>query len=101
MTAGPRAVFSWGSIINVGDSDVVTRNTLIITVPHEPWFRMGNLRALKNISRFGNPIDHINHWSYAAFATFLRENSEVNWELNTSFPWIEATCIMRDKEHEG
>lgn len=45
----------------------VASHTILLTVPSEPWFCMGNLLTLKNVSRFGNPIDHINHWTYGGF----------------------------------
>lgn len=44
---------------------------MIITIPHEPWFRLSNLLVLKNVLRFGNPIDHINHWNKTSFRKFL------------------------------
>ena len=68
----------------------VTGETLIITVPHEPWFCMGNMLALKNVTRFGNPIDHINHWTFDGFCTFLRDSSQVEWQFDKSFPWTIA-----------
>ena len=45
----------------------VGKNKLVLTVPHEPWFCMGNMLVLKNLSRFGNPVDHINHWNKQSF----------------------------------
>lgn len=74
----------------------VAKYTVIITVPLEPWFRIGNMLVLKNVSRFGNPIDHINHWSFRGFATFLKDHSETKWVLDTTFPWIVARCTLYD-----
>lgn len=49
----------------------VASHTIFLTVPSEPWFCMGNLLALKNVSRFGNPIDHINHWTHVGFKKYI------------------------------
>ena len=76
----------------------VTKGRVIVTVPHEPWFCLGNMLALKNITRFGNPIDHVNHWSYRAFTSFLKNNSNVSWMLGKSFPW---TIAQSDLSYAG
>lgn len=68
----------------------VSRNFVYITVPHEPWFCLGNLVALKNVRRFGNPIDHINHWTKQNFKKFIYENEGGEWTVTQSFPWIVA-----------
>ena len=67
----------------------VAKKFLFITVPHEPWFCLGNLLVLKNVSRLGNPIDHINHWSKKSFQAFLQGEME-GWRVSGSFPWIIA-----------
>lgn len=70
----------------------VSKGVLIISVPNEPWFCLGNLLALKNVTRLGNPIDHINHWTYSKFASFLKKNSNKKWYMDKSFPWTIARC---------
>lgn len=75
----------------------VSRDTLIISVPHEPWFCIGNLLALKNIRRLGNPIDHINHWGYTGFRRFLNAHSSQRWNMDRSFPWTIAECKVNEK----
>lgn len=58
----------------------VSTGRFLITVPNEPWFCIGNMIVLKNISRLGNPIDHINHWTKGSFTDFLRKTmSEKLW----------------------
>ena len=76
----------------------VAKGALIITVPHEPWFRMGNMLVLKNVTRFGNPIDHINHWTFTGFKSFLNKNTEVSWTVEKSFPWTVAYCAKSNEE---
>lgn len=61
----------------------------ILTVPHEPWFMLSNLLRGKNITRLGNDIEHINHWSARSFRKLLEERFDVV-ELTTAYPWILA-----------
>ena len=67
----------------------VSGNKILITVPHEPWFRMGNLLVLKNVTRLGNPVDHVNHWRKSTFVDFL--GGSPSWTVKTSFPWLMAS----------
>lgn len=68
----------------------VSNGNLLITVPHEPWFCMGNLLVLKNVTRLGNPIDHLNHWTKKSFSRFLKNAKMGEWLIDGSFPWIIA-----------
>lgn len=63
----------------------VSRGHILITVPHEPWFCLGNLLVLKNTSRLGNPIDHINHWTYGSFKKFMRKFARGVWYFQKAF----------------
>lgn len=65
----------------------VADSFLLLTVPNEPWFCLGNLIALKNIKSFGNPIDHINHWTFKKFKHFTQKHLNNNILYTTSFPW--------------
>ena len=60
---------------------------LLLTVPHEPWFRLMNLARGRDIVRLGNHPEHVNHWDPQSFAAFVSAYAEVErcW---TSFPFI-------------
>ena len=60
---------------------------LIISVPHEPWFRIGAMLRGKNLSRWGNPKDHLNHWNKSSFSNLISEYFEVQ-SVKTPFPWL-------------
>ncbi len=76
----------------------VSRKAVIFTVPNEPWFCMGNLLSLKNVYRLGNPIDHIQHWTYNQFVKYMRPLVSGRWEMVSarSFPW--TMVIVRKYE---
>lgn len=65
----------------------VARNAVLLTVPNEPWFCMGNLLVLKNVRRLGNPIDHINHWTYIKFVNYIKKTLGDTCISLGSFPW--------------
>jgi ubiquinone/menaquinone biosynthesis C-methylase UbiE len=64
----------------------VTKGTCIISVPHEPWFILANLLRGKNISRWGNDIEHIQHWSRGGINKLAGKYFSVT-EIRNPFPW--------------
>lgn len=66
----------------------VARRAVVISVPREPFFCLGNLASGKNIRRLGNPIDHINHWTYSGFKRFLDDNIQGGVSI------IEYNCLV-------
>lgn len=67
---------------------------VILTVPHEPWFMLSNLLAGKNVTRFGNDIEHVNHFTVRSFRRLLEDDFRLE-ELTTSYPWILALGTPR------
>jgi 2-polyprenyl-3-methyl-5-hydroxy-6-metoxy-1,4-benzoquinol methylase len=49
----------------------MTRKYILISVPHEPYFRMANIMRLKYLNDAGNIPGHINHRSTKQLAQFL------------------------------
>ena len=60
---------------------------VILTVPHEPWFMLSNLLVGKNVARFGDDIEHVNHFRPRSFRRLIESHFEV-LDLTTSYPWI-------------
>ncbi|MGA2911572.1 MAG: class I SAM-dependent methyltransferase [Candidatus Levyibacteriota bacterium] len=52
----------------------VSKKYLVISVPNEPFFMLAQLVRGKNWSRFGNDIEHINHWTMFSFPQFVKKN---------------------------
>ena len=67
---------------------------LLLSVPHEPFFMLSNLARLKNVSRFGNDPEHVNHYSPRSFRRLLEGHLEV-LRVTTSYPWILALSAPR------
>lgn len=60
---------------------------LLFTVPHEPWFRLMNLARGRDIVRFGNHPEHVNHWDPDSFAAFVEPRAVVE-RVWTAFPFV-------------
>jgi hypothetical protein len=71
-----------------------SRGHVIITVPNEPIFRIANFLRGKNVTRFGNPEDHIHHFNKKSLEDLLSGYfSEVNIKVNSTF-WLMAACRL-------
>ena len=78
----------------------LAKKILIITVPNEPWFCLGNFLSGKNITRLGNPVGHINHWNCYNFKLFLQKFSMGRGEtihIYNCFTWIIAVIEKNEK----
>jgi ubiquinone/menaquinone biosynthesis C-methylase UbiE len=64
----------------------VTKKYCIISVPNEPWFMVGNFFRGKNLSRFGNDIEHIQHWTSNGIKKFVGKEFEVI-SVHRPLPW--------------
>jgi SAM-dependent methyltransferase len=69
----------------------VSSRDLVLSVPHEPWFRTGSLLRGRHLSRLGNHPEHLQLWTRSGFAGFLAPRVEIV-TLTTSFPWLVAHC---------
>lgn len=67
---------------------------LLLSVPHEPFFMLSNLARGKNVARFGNDPEHVNHWGRGSFRRLLETRLDV-LRLTTSYPWILALTAPR------
>ena len=67
----------------------VSRKYLLLSVPNEPFFRLANLLRGKNITRWGNDIEHIQHWTSRSFEQFTIDKSQLTIiKKRHPFPWI-------------
>lgn len=64
---------------------------LVISVPNEPLFSVGNLVFGKNVVRFGKDIDHVNFFSERMFKSILGRYFNVV-DFASPFPWLISVC---------
>jgi 2-polyprenyl-3-methyl-5-hydroxy-6-metoxy-1,4-benzoquinol methylase len=65
----------------------VARGPLVLSVPHEPWFRLGSLARGKYLAGWGNHPEHIQQFTPRTFEALLGGQLS-GVEVATSFPWI-------------
>lgn len=63
----------------------------IFSVPNEPFFRLGNIMALKNIKLLGNDPEHVNNWTFSSFKKLMKKHFEVI-SCSYPFPWQMLIC---------
>ncbi len=73
----------------------ITRRHCLLSVPHEPFFRLANLLRGKSIARLGDDIDHVNHWGRASFTRFLQASGLIVSSVKMSFPWLIALAEIK------
>ncbi len=72
---------------------------IIISVPHEPFFRWGNLLRGKYWERGGRTPAHVSFWNRLEFKKFLGEFIEIEEECCAStFPWLLYLGKFRDQK---
>jgi 2-polyprenyl-3-methyl-5-hydroxy-6-metoxy-1,4-benzoquinol methylase len=67
---------------------------LLLSVPWEPMFMASNFVTGKNIRRFGNDPDHVNHWGRRGFQKFVSTHFDII-EMPIVFPWTMALARTR------
>lgn len=64
----------------------VSRRHLVLSVPREPVFRIGNLIAARHVRDLGNTPGHLNHWSSPDFIRFVSTVGAVA-DVAKPMPW--------------
>jgi SAM-dependent methyltransferase len=78
----------------------ITRGRCIVSVPYEPWFRLGNLGRGKNVTRIGNDPEHVQQFRQSTLKRALgRHFDEV--ETRAVFPWIVAVARHTSSPRPG
>ena len=69
---------------------------ILLSVPREPWFCILNFVRGKNLRRWGNDPEHVNHWRRRSFIRWLSPHFEV-LEAPGVFPW--TMVLLRKKSN--
>jgi ubiquinone/menaquinone biosynthesis C-methylase UbiE len=72
----------------------VSNSFCLFSVPHEPLWCFLNILRGKYISRFGNTIGHIQHWTKKSFLEML-ERDFVVLKVRLPIPWIMVLCKIK------
>lgn len=69
----------------------ITAATCVVSVPWEPWFRLGNLGRGKNVGRLGNDPEHVHQFTPRSLGALLGRHFAVV-EVERCFPWLIAVA---------
>lgn len=69
----------------------VCRGRLVVSVPWEPWFRLGNLGRGKNVGRLGNDPEHVQQLTPARLRRLLAAGFD-EVDVRPTFPWLVAVA---------
>ncbi len=72
----------------------VTRDYVLVSVPHEPFFRGANLLRGKHVGALGNDPEHLHNYGGQAFRRLVSAQATIVWH-GYSFPWQIALVRMR------
>jgi 2-polyprenyl-3-methyl-5-hydroxy-6-metoxy-1,4-benzoquinol methylase len=64
----------------------VAAGWLLVSVPHEPLWRMLNMARGAYLREWGNTPGHLNHWTRREFVKLLSAHGDVV-EVRSPFPW--------------
>jgi len=78
----------------------ICRGRLVVSVPWEPWFRLGNLGRGKNLGRWGNDPEHVQAFTPARLERALRAEFD-QVRITRSFPWIIAEAWLPSRPRPG
>ena len=67
---------------------------VVVSVPREPIWRIGNMVRLRYLGDLGNTPGHIQHWSARSFAALVGEFFDVV-EVRTPLPWTMVHARVR------
>jgi ubiquinone/menaquinone biosynthesis C-methylase UbiE len=56
----------------------VTRGAVLLSVPNEPVWRLSNMARAKYLTRFGNTMGHIQHWTRWGFLRLVRRHLDLD-----------------------
>lgn len=70
----------------LGELARVGSGHLLLSVPREPLFRLGNLLTGRHLGALGNTPGHLNHWSGGSFQRFVATVATVQRRLSP-LPW--------------
>jgi SAM-dependent methyltransferase len=65
----------------------VSRQACLLSVPHEPFFRLGNVLRGRHLARLGSPSDHLHHWGDREFTSLCGRVLAIRARA-MAFPWL-------------
>ncbi|MFZ9627784.1 MAG: class I SAM-dependent methyltransferase [Ilumatobacteraceae bacterium] len=72
----------------------VAKSDVVVSVPREPIWRLGNLARCRYVGALGNTPGHVNHWNSGSFREFVHRELDVKTVLKP-LPWTMIHASVR------
>ncbi len=72
----------------------ISERGCLVSVPWEPFFRLGNFARGNNVAALGNDSEHVQQFSPARLSRLLKQSFD-HVEIHRCFPWIIAVARHR------
>lgn len=74
------------SVVGLRELARVSSGYILVSVPHEPWFRAANFLRGKHVTALGNDPEHIHNYTGFTFRRMIEPVVEIIWH-GYCFPW--------------
>lgn len=74
------------SVVGLRELARVSSDYVLLSVPHEPWFRAANFLRGKHFSAFGNDPEHLHNYTGRSFCRMVSSVLDIVWH-GYVFPW--------------
>lgn len=75
---------------------------IILSVPHEPFFHIGNIIRGKYLDKGGKTPSHLHFWNLIEFKNFLKPFVEIiDKKYITTFPWMVYVCRFKNENSKA
>jgi len=81
----------------IGELARVSKEWVIVSVPNDRMFRLGNMIRFRYLSSWGNTPDHIQHWNKNTFTHLTSKYLDVCKIKNPFLLWLVFLCHKKKK----
>ncbi len=74
----------------------VCSGTVVLSVPREPIWRLGNMARGRYVRDLGNTPGHVNHWSARTFVRLVAEHVDITGSARP-LPWTMVRGVPRPR----
>ena len=74
------------SLVGLRELARVSSDYVLLSVPHEPWFRGANFLRGKHLSAWGNDPEHLHNYTGRSFRRMVTQVVDIAWH-GYVFPW--------------
>lgn len=82
----------------IGELNRVSKDWVIISVPNDRMFRLGNILRFKYLSSWGKTPDHIQHWGKRTFTSLISKYMRIIKMKTPFLLWLVLLCQIKSED---